>query len=127
MFEKLWIEGHLWPARKKTRPPRGPIIEEPTEQKTAASIYLGPSISQVSDVLETEEYHEDVCGTAMQSNDECRFSKESGEVCETIEDALKLSVNKAVMPWPYVSPDPVSEYDEDANLFPKAFPWLRNW
>ena len=100
------------------------IIEESTEQETAASIDLGPSISQVSDVLETEEYHEDVCGTAMQSNDECRFSKESGEVCETIEDALKLSVNKAVMPWPYVSPDPVSEYDEDANLFPKAFPWL---
>jgi hypothetical protein len=25
VFEKLWIEGHLWPTRKKTRPPRGPI------------------------------------------------------------------------------------------------------
>jgi hypothetical protein len=60
----------------------------------------------------------------MQSNHRCHFSKESGEVCETIEDALKSSVNKSVMPWPYVSPDPVSEYDEDANLFPKAFLWL---
>ncbi len=97
------------------------IMEESAEQETAASIDLGPSISQVADVLEREEYHEEVCGTAMQSNDGCHFSKESGEVCETIEDALKSSVNKPVMPWPYVSPDPVSEYDEHANLFPKAF------
>ena len=69
-------------------------------------------------------YHEEVSGTAMKNTDECQFSKESGEVCKTIEDALKSTLNKPVMPWPYVSPEPVSEYDEDANLFPKAFPWL---
>jgi hypothetical protein len=29
--------------------------------------------------FETEEYQEEVCGsTAMQNNDECQFSKESG-------------------------------------------------
>ena len=100
------------------------IIEESPEQEIAASNDLGPSISQVTDVLETEEYHEEVCGTAMKNTDECQFSKESGEVCKTIEDALKSTLNKPVMPWPYVSPEPVSEYDEDANLFPKAFPWL---
>jgi hypothetical protein len=68
-----------------TRLPRTPqnaslpsidIIEESPEQETATSNDLGPSISQVTDVLETEEYHEEVCGTAMQNNDECQFSKE---------------------------------------------------
>jgi hypothetical protein len=28
VFGKLWIEGHLWPTRKKTRPPRGPITQQ---------------------------------------------------------------------------------------------------
>jgi hypothetical protein len=58
------------------------IVEESLEQEESASKDLGPSISQVADVLETEEYHEEVCGTAMQNNNECLFSKESGEVCK---------------------------------------------
>ena len=87
------------------------IVEESPEQEIAALNDLGPSISQVTDVLETEVYHEEVSGTAMKNTDECQFSKESGEVCKTIEDALKSTLNKPVMPWPYVSPEPVSEYD----------------
>ena len=100
------------------------IIEEAVEQTTAASNDLGLSISQVADVVEMEEYHEEVCGTATQNNNECRFSKESGEVYKTIEDAPKYSVEKPAIHWPYVSPDPVSEYEEDVNLFPKALSHL---
>ena len=65
------------------------IVEESPEQEIAALNDLGPSISQVTDVLETEVYHEEVSGTAMKNTDECQFSKESGEVWKTIEDDLK--------------------------------------
>ena len=44
---------------------------------------------------------------------------------EELEKAIKDGTSQtASAPWPYVSSDPVSEYDTTEKLYCKAFPWL---
>jgi hypothetical protein len=48
-------------------------------------------------------------------------AEEDNELCDVIKVGTKSVPS---LPWPYVSPDPVNEYDTTEKLFCKAFPWL---
>jgi hypothetical protein len=99
--------------------------ETETEQKHRSQFDLGPSVSQVTDVLEDAGYSEQVSGGIMCPN-ECntRLSDENNKICQGLEEATKNSKKTGMMSWPYVSEKPVSEYDKHSHLFCKAFPWL---
>jgi hypothetical protein len=49
------------------------------------------------------------------------MSKEDNE----LHDVIKVGTESVPsLPWPYVSSDPVNEYDTTEKIFYKAFPWL---
>jgi hypothetical protein len=49
------------------------------------------------------------------------MSEEDTELCNIIKIGTKSMPS---LPWPYVSPDPVNEYDTTEKKFCNAFPWL---
>jgi hypothetical protein len=48
-------------------------------------------------------------------------AQEDSELCNVIKIGTKSVPS---LPWPYVSPDPVNEYDTTKKIFCKAFLWL---
>ena len=88
----------------------------------------GPSVSQVVEVTDAEESFEGSFGAVNSFNQHVPKCKDS-DIVEDLQTAaskgrsLLVEGNEKVMRFPYVSPDPVSEYVEH-YLFEKAFPWL---
>jgi len=50
------------------------------------------------------------------------ISKTDANIGKTMTEAA--SGSSARLMWPFVSEEPINEYDEDERLFCKAFPWL---
>jgi hypothetical protein len=99
--------------------------EHEKKEKHKSELDLGPSMSQVTDVLEESGYSEQVSGSILGSVEEkMNLSEENGKICKDLEEATNRSKEIGAMNWPYVSEKPVNEYDKHANLFCKAFPWL---
>jgi len=98
-------------------------VEDNSQDNHISQKDLGPSTDQIADVLDQQEYYEEVSG--VQTLDSSGSSSiESNTVCNTIENAVKQSQGSATMNWPYVAREAITEYDNESNLFPKAFPWL---
>ena len=52
--------------------------------------------------------------------------EKDAQVINTLNDGLSQhnKKNHATIEFPYASPTPINEYDEDNSLFTRAFPWL---
>ena len=83
----------------------------------------GPSLSQVKDVIDSEEYFESVVGCVEPPLQEP--TGEARDITKQLELATRQGGSKGIaLPWPKVSKIPISEYDATAFLFGRAFPWL---
>jgi hypothetical protein len=95
------------------------------QEKHISELDLGPSVSQVTDVLNSVDYSEQVSGGITSPMDgRIHLSDENNKICEGLEEAVKGSSKIGSLNWPYVSEKAVSEYDKHQHLFCKAFPWL---
>ena len=86
----------------------------------------GPSISQQAECLENEQEEEIPFGILPQTAPHLPKQNDSfitNSLKETIQEATNKN-KKATINFPYINPTPVSEYDTNSGLFPKAFPWL---
>ena len=46
------------------------------------------------------------------------------QTTEELQEAVDTAPFKKTIPFPYISPDPINEYDPSKKLFCDAFPWL---
>jgi hypothetical protein len=90
----------------------------------------GPAISQVAEVLESEQEgdeEETVFGVLPGIAPHLPKEKDSS-ITQSLQEATqhgnKNNNGEATINFPYTDPKPVSEYDTNSGLFPKAFPWL---
>jgi hypothetical protein len=90
----------------------------------------GPAVSQVAEVLESQEEEEEeetvfgiLPGTAPHLPKE-KDSTITESLQEATQEGNKNKTGEATINFPYTDPTPVSEYDTNSGLFPKAFPWL---
>jgi hypothetical protein len=90
----------------------------------------GPAASQVAEVMDKqqeEEEEETVFGMLPGTAPHLPKEKDSSVTQSLYQATQQGNDNKtgeATINFPYTDPTPVSEYDTNSGLFPKAFPWL---
>ena len=84
---------------------------------------LGPAEQQCLPQLEVDELPDAfrTCGLHVEDSVPI-ISKTDANIGKTMTEAA--SGSSARLMWPFVSEEPINEYDEDERLFCKAFPWL---
>ena len=121
-FSRLdWIENGV-----EEMIPTVDIIEE-SEEVHASLEDTGPSQHQ----MELNNTNEDVIDATITGSTYTTLGMNSqGDDNVEVSSELKNALNTSnegkthTIEWPYVSQKAVSEYGDDINLFPKAFPWL---
>jgi hypothetical protein len=95
---------------------------ESTVDGLSSQLDLGPAKDQcLPNVCDVElEDGLRTCGLHVE-DDPALMSEEDQALCSAVKDSGNETVSS---PWPYVSPDPVNEYDNNEKIFCKAFPWL---
>ena len=101
-------------------------LDEIEDTSIIATVNNGPSEQQNEDITnENSILH--MYGTIPNYNDHIPKTKDN-EIINIIGESEKYILNKLgnnyVVSWPYVSSDPVREYQSDNFLFERAFPWL---
>jgi hypothetical protein len=81
----------------------------------------GPAEAQCQPSMDCDELDElKTCGIHVEDASPL-MSEEDNE----LRDVIKVGTESVPsLPWPYVSSDPVNEYDTTEKIFCKAFPWL---
>lgn len=103
------------------------VEEDADENEKEKEMDMGPSPDQVFDVLEEEEYTEEVSGSIPGSRCALPGVKDKAVtegIQKSIDKCQKKKGSKCEINWPYVDPVATDEYAIGINLFPKAFPWL---
>jgi hypothetical protein len=85
-------------------------------------IDMGSSRNKIEDVLQTEEYTEEVPGTLQDNSPSASLSKHGHALCNDLNEACKQSKIPSMSRLNILTEAP-SEYDKDYNLFMKAFPY----
>ncbi len=92
------------------------------EPESSANDDMGPAEKQCLPDLQVDDEtdHLKTCGIHVEDDSPVMSPEDL-----VILSEVKKSGNETVSsPWPYVSPEPVNEYDSNEKLFCKAFPWL---
>lgn len=119
-----WIEDGV----EQQLPPTVEQLIQDMSTLQVCSEDRGPSEDQISAVVDVNSDIEPCYGTLNEFNQHIPKVKDS-EVVAGMVDAMNIGKhgaarsNKGTISFPYVSPDPVSEYTE-IYLFEKAFPCL---
>src|SRR5687768_966563 len=100
-----------------------------TAKNLPISVELGPSEGQTLSGLQgdsPEECEIDSVLGILPSIDPHTPKEKDVEVIETINKKLDIhnKKNHATIQFPYASPTPINEYDQENSLFTQAFPWL---
>ena len=82
----------------------------------------GPSPEQIYDV--EENLHVEQSFGYIDANNISVPKPKDNDTTEKIKQSINKSGTKATMNFPYVSAEPVDEFDTSIKLFCKAFPWL---
>ena len=112
-----------------------------TQQVHHSEEDFGSSYSQHQEVLDGEEYYEDVSGGVIGENENIEMDDESLEICASLKKAVRYAeekkakerqknLNQAVktaetqrtIQFPRPCQKPINEYDTTINLLPKAYP-----
>jgi hypothetical protein len=89
-----------------------------------SEVDMGPTSSdQIEDVLQTEEYTEEVSNTLRGNGLSANLSEHNHTLYNHLNEACKQS-KIPNMSWPHVSTKATSGCDKHSKLFPEAFPWL---
>ena len=94
-----------------------------------ASVDMGPCQLQTLSGLQDDTHDaceiESVLGVLPSLAPQLPKEKDE-QVVNTLNDGLNLhnKKNHTTIQFPYASPTPINEYDEENSLFTRAFPWL---
>lgn len=121
-----WIENNI----SQELPPNLIQVDDNQESKTLpASVDLGPcelqTLSGLQGDLHNECEIEAVLGILPSIAPHLPKEKDA-QVMNSLKVELNLhnKKNHTTIQFPYASPTPINEYDEDNSLFTRAFPWL---
>ena len=94
-----------------------------------ASVDLGPSEDQTLSGLQCESSEAceiDMVMGVLPSLPPHIPKEKDAHVIQTLNKELDLhnKKNHTTIQFPYASPTPINEYEEDSSLFTRAFPWL---
>jgi hypothetical protein len=113
-----WMDG----AEEAELPSTDVIALEKEESLHSSFNDCGPAEAQCLPTMGCEDELDELktCGIHVEDASPL-MSQEDNELCDVIKIGTKSVPS---LPWPYVSPDPVNEYDTTEKIFSKAFPWL---
>ena len=121
-----WIEDN---NAQELPPTLIEIDDDKTSKNMSVSVDMGPSESQTLSGFQ-EDLHvaceiDTVLGVLPSSAPHLPKEKDE-DVVETLNSGLNQhnKRNHTTIQFPYASPEPVNEYDQDSSLFTRAFPWL---
>jgi hypothetical protein len=98
------------------------IVESDDTDSARVNDDLGPAEQQCIPTLNLDDELDDLKTCGLHVGDATpSMSEEDNIICKAIQGSTEKIPS---VPWPYVSPDPVNEYDGNAHPFCKAFPWL---
>jgi hypothetical protein len=113
-----WMDG----AEEAELPSTDVVTPEKEENLHSSFSDRGPAEAQCLPSLGCEDELDELttCGIHIQDASPL-MSEEDIKLCDVVKAGIKSVPS---LPWPYVSPDPVNEYDTTEKIFCKAFPWL---
>jgi hypothetical protein len=103
--------------------PSSDVVAPEKEENLHSSFNdCGPAEAQYLPSMGCEDELDELKTCGIQVEDASPLmSEEDTELCNVIKIGTKSVPS---LPWPYVSPDPVNEYDTTKKIFCKAFLWL---
>lgn len=112
-----WMDG----AEEAELPSTDVVAPEKEENLHSSFNDRGPAEAQCQPPMGCDELDElKTCGIHVEDASPL-MSEEDNE----LRDVIKVGTESVPsLPWPYVSSDPVNEYDTTEKIFCKAFPWL---
>lgn len=98
------------------------VEDEDFPEENGISQDTGPAADQCLLCLTVADDDDNLKTCGVYVEDEAAYmSPDDIALCSEVRES---GYETASSPWPYVSPDPVSEYDSTEEVFCKAFPWL---